>query len=299
MRLERLSILLNKFNKRKKGFTLLELIISIALVAVFIIPIGNIVLGTVKINRAGENKQQAGIKLQEAMENIKSMDLPLKTGEENAVTLGDNIYIAKVDDKNYKVYAGSDYEENHISIEGTIKLKESEDEGLSIGDSPVSGILYYNRKDNTLGIGESGSNNTLEKAITKVDSIVSGKTSGSEADINIDASGKIQIHKVGTELTYSISSNDGIVIFLGQTGEEKKLKINIQNLSEIKVPIYIYNCDGVSSRNDIEIGNYKGEVNIVSGFSSKSIFKEKNFQVDLKARKDGNVVETSSFVVNK
>lgn len=64
---------LNNIKKSKKGFTLLELVISIGLVALFIIPIGNMVLGSVKINKSGENKQQANILLQETLENIKAV----------------------------------------------------------------------------------------------------------------------------------------------------------------------------------------------------------------------------------
>ena len=42
-------------SRKKKGLSLLEIVVSLGLIALFIIPAGNMVLGTVKVNKAAEN----------------------------------------------------------------------------------------------------------------------------------------------------------------------------------------------------------------------------------------------------
>lgn len=58
--------------KFKKGFTLLEIAISLGLMAIILIPTGNMVMGSVKTNKSAENKQQASMLLQETVEYLKT-----------------------------------------------------------------------------------------------------------------------------------------------------------------------------------------------------------------------------------
>ncbi|WP_034855622.1 prepilin-type N-terminal cleavage/methylation domain-containing protein [Clostridium intestinale] len=56
---------------RKRGVTLIELIISIAILSIVILPIGSAVVTAAKINRTSENRQKATYNAQRILENMK------------------------------------------------------------------------------------------------------------------------------------------------------------------------------------------------------------------------------------
>lgn len=58
--------------RKSKGFTLLELLITIAILAIIIIPLSSMVLTSVKFTKASEDKQRATNLAQKYMEKIKS-----------------------------------------------------------------------------------------------------------------------------------------------------------------------------------------------------------------------------------
>ena len=69
--------------KMKKGLTLIELIISLALLGIIIVPIGGYALGSIKNSLESEKKQKASFIGQRFLEEIKAYDeIVLKTSEE-------------------------------------------------------------------------------------------------------------------------------------------------------------------------------------------------------------------------
>ncbi len=64
---------MNKKHRVKKGVTLLEVLISLAIFAIVATPIATMVIKTVSINKASENKQKAMIAAQKVMEEIKAV----------------------------------------------------------------------------------------------------------------------------------------------------------------------------------------------------------------------------------
>lgn len=60
--------------KKHKGMTLIEVIISIAILSVIVISIGDMVMTSVKINKDSENKQQAIYEAQQALEQLKGTE---------------------------------------------------------------------------------------------------------------------------------------------------------------------------------------------------------------------------------
>ncbi|WP_160675232.1 prepilin-type N-terminal cleavage/methylation domain-containing protein [Clostridium sp. C8-1-8] len=59
--------------KKKMGMTLLEVIISIAIIGIMLIPISNIILTSVKVNKNGEDKQQAVYLAQQVVDGLKNV----------------------------------------------------------------------------------------------------------------------------------------------------------------------------------------------------------------------------------
>lgn len=64
---------MNKKYKVKKGITLLEVLISLAIFAIVATPVATMVIKTVTINQAAENKQKAMIAAQKVMEEVKAV----------------------------------------------------------------------------------------------------------------------------------------------------------------------------------------------------------------------------------
>jgi prepilin-type N-terminal cleavage/methylation domain-containing protein len=62
----------NIAKKKKKGLTLIEILISLTILAIIVIPISNLVLSSVKLNKSGEDKQKAVTIAQQIIEELKA-----------------------------------------------------------------------------------------------------------------------------------------------------------------------------------------------------------------------------------
>ncbi len=67
---------MSRFKKvnKKKGITLIEVIISVALIAILLIPLTNLVMTSIKKNKKAENKQEATNLGQKIVEELKAQD---------------------------------------------------------------------------------------------------------------------------------------------------------------------------------------------------------------------------------
>ena len=310
---------------KKKGITLLELIISIALVAVFVIPIGHLVFSAVKINKAGEDKQQAGLHLQEIVENIKTIDLPKNNGDSTQVIEG--IYVTKKDnaDEQYTIGEENNGNEANInsakqefSIEGTII--ECVDENNNVGGVKVAGAIYYDGED--ISVEEFKKDLTISEVVDNRKKENSGKAEENvfenSKNIEINVSGNIvNLNPRGGEkkLAMPISKDDStgdesnILVYIRKKSELKprnftisvedvyeKLDLGVEADGRNKLNIYIYNEDKISSRNDIIISSLKGNVEIFGGLKT-DIKNMKIYDVNLKAMKGTMEIEEINFKI--
>jgi prepilin-type N-terminal cleavage/methylation domain-containing protein len=62
----------NTPTKKKKGLTLIEILISLTILSIIVIPISNLVLSSVKLNKSGEDKQKAVTIAQQIIEELKA-----------------------------------------------------------------------------------------------------------------------------------------------------------------------------------------------------------------------------------
>lgn len=123
--------ILKKLKQKKKGFTLLEIVIALAVIGIMMIPLGSALFTSVRTNKMGEIKQESKLISQEIIEKIRSFgdikdSMSFNVGKEQ----GDLINITK-DTSNNKVYnvKGSVTDsEGATMVEGTIieqgELKE-------------------------------------------------------------------------------------------------------------------------------------------------------------------------------
>ncbi|MCF0239605.1 MAG: prepilin-type N-terminal cleavage/methylation domain-containing protein [Streptococcus gallolyticus] len=63
-----------KLKCKKKGVTLLEVIVSVAILAVISVPVGGMLITSVKTNKQVEDKQKAALLGQEILEEIKVVE---------------------------------------------------------------------------------------------------------------------------------------------------------------------------------------------------------------------------------
>lgn len=280
-------MLINKVIKArrcKKGFTLLEVIISFALISIILIPIANMVLTSVKINKTTEDKQQAKAMLQETIENIKSIE-NLSALVVNPLSNG--VILDKEMDEAGKIMYSLRGQINGFSIEGSIREK-SVVTNNEINKMRVDKTIYFHKGSVSISNGDS----TIEDAIKKSSDNLA--TPSEEAAIEMRESGEI-------EITYGISKNivtipepenNAILICLGDN-EKGKLKVNIKNDSKINnLKIYLYNGEKVSQRDDIVISKFQGNIELIEGIQdSENIINEKLYFVELNASKGGEIIE--------
>lgn len=297
---------MRKVSAKNKGFTLLELVISLALIAILIIPISNLVLGSVKINKAGEDKQQAGLKLQEVIENIKSVDLPKDTGEDKKIDVGNGVYVIKNKDG---IFSISDSNDKDIKIEGTIKktvLGEGEVVSNSIGDTKITGAIYYDGASQKIAISEYDSNKKLSEAVENINTSVMRSVKDMILKISklnnenikvtcIDKNGSEQFYE---HLKTKDTNSDNILLYLNDN-ESQKLDLKLKSVDEKELNVYLFKDDGSAKKDDITLLSLEGNVNIVGGLTRKNISNLVTYEVQLSAMKKGKQLESTNFTMVK
>lgn len=279
-----------KSRKSKKGFTLLEVIISFALISIILIPIANLVLTSVKINKSTENKQQAKAVLQETIENIKAID---NFSSALSKPLNNGITLSEATGEDNKLIYSLSGEINGFSIEGSIKEK-SQVVNNKVSEMEVDRTIYFNKGSISISNGKE----VIGEAIKKTSD--SSAISSEEVFIEMKEAGEINV-------TYGVSSIDiltpkekALLICLNEDSE-KKLKLNVENKSLTEnLKIYLYNKKKVSERQDIIISKFIGQIELIEGVQySENIINGKLYFVELRANKNGEVVETMNLELLK
>ncbi|MEG1870619.1 MAG: prepilin-type N-terminal cleavage/methylation domain-containing protein [Peptostreptococcaceae bacterium] len=275
-----------KSRKCKKGFTLLEVIIAFALISIFIIPISNLVLSSVKINKQTENKQQAKAVLQDMVEDIKAIE-DLSTAIINPLNKVETV------GEDGKLYYSLSGDINRFSIEGFIK-EESLVIDNKTNEKEIARAIYFDGDSISVSSGAS----TIEKAISKFEGSLD--IFGDEVSIAMTEAGGISIIYGDSNSAINIATPEYSALILcinRKTHDVNKLKLNIENNYDTeKLKVYLYNDDKVSEREDIIISTLKGEIELITGIQNDDHSKnQKLYSVELKAKKDNEVIETISF----
>ncbi|WP_346961767.1 type II secretion system protein [Clostridium sp.] len=286
-------MLINKVTKprkSKKGFTLLEVIISFALISIILIPIANIVLTSVKINKTTENKQQAKAVLQETVENIKAIDSlssAVSTPLTNGITLSE---ITGEDNKSIYSLSGN---VNGFSIKGSIK-ENSVVTNNKVSEMKVDRTIYF--YDGSISI--SNGKGIIGEAIKK--SIGNSAIPSEEVTIEMKESGGINVTCEKSIIVIPKPEDNALLICLNEDSD-KKLNLSVENNSKAeKLKIYLYNGEKVSERQDVIISKFNGQVELIEGVKdSEDIINEKLYFVELTADKNGEVVETMNLELLK
>ncbi|MGN9160488.1 type IV pilus modification PilV family protein [Clostridium sulfidigenes] len=279
-----------KSRKSKKGFTLLEVIISFALISIILIPIANLVLTSVKINKSTENKQQAKAVLQETIENIKAIDnfsSALSKPLNNGITLSE---ATGEDDKLIYSISG---EINGFSIDGSIK-EQSQVINNKVSEMEVDRTIYFNRGSISISNGKE----VIEEAIKKLSDNLA--TPSEEVFIEMKEAGEINVTYGGSIIAIPKPETNSLLICLNEDSE-KKLNLSVENKSHTEnLKIYLFNGEKVSERQDVIISKFNGQIELIEEVQhSEDIINEKLYFVELRANRNGEVVENMNLELLK
>jgi len=286
-------MLINKVTKprkSKKGFTLLEVIISFALISIILIPIANIVLTSVKINKTTENKQQAKAVLQETVENIKAID-SLSSAVSTPLTNG--ITLSETTGEDNKLIYSLSGNVNGFSIKGSIK-ENSVVTNNKVSEMKVDRTIYF--YDGSISI--SNGKGIIGEAIKK--SIGNSAIPSEKVAIEMKESGEINVTCEKSIISIPKPEDNALLICLNEDSD-KKLNLSVENNSKAeKLKIYLYNGEKVSERQDVIISKFNGPIELIEGIKdSEDIINEKLYFVELTADKNGEVVETMNLELLK
>ena len=113
---------MKKVNKRK-GITLIEVIISVALIAILLIPLTNLVMTSIKRNKKAEVKQEATNLGQKIVEELKAQDTIQVHNFDNNVNVGEYttldgyvMNVSKLSDTKWKMEGTGD---KGLAVEAT------------------------------------------------------------------------------------------------------------------------------------------------------------------------------------
>ncbi len=279
-----------KSRKSKKGFTLLEVIISFALISIILIPIANLVLTSVKINKSTENKQQAKAVLQETIENIKAID---NFSSALSKPLNNGITLSEATGEDNKLIYSLSGEINGFSIEGSIKEK-SQVINNKVSEMEVDRTIYYHHGSLSISNGKE----VIGEAIKKLSDNLA--TPSEEVFIEMKEAGEINVTYGGSIIAIPKPEAKSLLICLNEDSE-KKLNLSVENKSHTEnLKIYLFNGEKVSERQDVIISKFNGQIELIEGVQhSEDIINEKLYFVELSANKNGGVVENMNLELLK
>lgn len=214
--------------RHKKGFTLIEVILSIAILSIIIGPILSLTLSTVKINKQSDDKLKAISLAQKHLEEIKSSEYTLPANL--SLQINDN-----------KSESGFDIERTITPIE-TYKVDDSTITSITYdaevnddipSNSIIPGDLLINYVDsNNLKIELKDS--TTRGVNVKIK--LTGNTSVS-VDLNNDSSEVLNIYFTKDSKDYSISRCTGRVKTFTNIPDEVQANDNKYRLYKIVVEV--------------------------------------------------------------
>ncbi len=279
-----------KSRKSKKGFTLLEVIISFALISIILIPIANLVLTSVKINKSTENKQQAKAVLQETIENIKTVD---NFSSALSKPLNNGITLSEATGEDNKLIYSISGEINGFSIEGSIK-EQSKVINNKVSEMEVDRTIYFHHGSISISNGKE----VIGEAIKKLSDSLA--TPSEEVFIEMKETGEINVTYGGSIIAIPKPEAKSLLICLNEDSE-KKLNLSVENKSHTEnLKIYLFNGKKVSERQDVIISKFNGQIELIEGVQhSDDVINEKLYFVELRANKNGEVVENMNLELLK
>lgn len=306
---------MRRLRKKKKGISLLEIVISIAILAIVSIPISGMILTSVKTNKSGEDKQKAALLGQQILEEIKVStiredgtniigNIELETKEEILTTNDDGTPKDII-----RIYTSKNEAEDENGYLVSIKMVEDETLEFSEAVRKVETdanvyITYEDEASKGIGISTKEDKSDIKYIGHDMLSIIN----------EIDGSGKyfmklkrgyndlFTINQTTTE--NGILDNDSsIKIVILDDEVYDKLNITIENNSSEPFSIYLEK-DKITEKNTREIkientiGTIKRYNNVINEVPTEEEKIGSLYKVEVEVKKDSVTIFKGNGVKN-
>lgn len=319
-----------KKRKSKKGFTVIEAIISLVLFTLIMIPLGSFTLTAVKTSVKSATKEQAVNAAQSIVESIKSLNE--SDFDKDEIDLPNNIKLKKepnLDKNNKEAYysISGDFQipntRNTFNIEGTvvpsnlIKDSKSNDKSNTYNyenkknnnEEKFNYYIYINSQGILKGVSSPLNDSEIEKFenknTDKINNIGKSKYLNLKVVIEKNNQGYIETClddntinnmyvKDKYELNIGTSDLDIKVIYCGN--DNKTINLSVENLSEdkdFKVNLSAFKLSN-NSNYVINSNNLFGNIDIRANLMENDKIVNKNmlYNITLNVKKDGDIVYT-------
>lgn len=256
--------ILKRLKQKKKGSTLLEIVISLAIIGIIMIPLGGALVTSVKSNKMGEIKQESKLISQEIIEKVRSIgdvkNTTLQIGKEQS----DGIEIKQVMPKPIDPLTGKEI--NIYDVEGTLKdsegttmvtgtIKEKgnfkEEYGsMSYLDNTFGLFIYIQNHENGNKISYYKGNKTIDEYLSRGSIPLKTIENCKELKIEIggdDGENALSINgvKEGTLITTTPSGFAEIGVYVeGQRRQTDLIDLHLNNKNSDtskKVELFLFN----------------------------------------------------------
>lgn len=314
--------------KIKKGATLLEVVIALAIISIMMIPLANGLLASVRFNKSAESIQTAKLLSQQLVEKLKiqnkiEQNSTIKFHDTNIellnkINTGKNIIPMKSsDDINGFNLSGEIIEESNIvSINKVYNDKISNNE---INDE-IEIFIYLDIDENEKVKGyinrTSGTNNKIEHCFLKENEINGKAIKANDSnemliDLRISNKNEVAIKINGNNFlgidTATALKDGAIAIYVNDARDNSKININVNNELANKKEIQVfrnYKLDKETFDKALTMKkeNLKGPINLIKNIiHDRDNGSEGLYTTKIDVLKDGEVIEKteSQFYLGK
>lgn len=272
-----------KRNNKKHGLTLIEILISLAILSIILIPISNMVIASVKLNTSGEDKQKAVTIAEQLVEEAKALpQLSSSTILSNGLSL--SIPAGKTDEyTGTKDLTGGYTETVYIKPKDNLTV----DTGLQ-NNMTYDAEIYIQGNDSDLKLqrkGDSGSctigkdNLSINNNSSGITFMVAGLPIGDIIPRTAGSNGKIRVlFKQGLNIT-------GIFNVKAENSLSNPLSIYFENEGSTSVNYTLTNNGGqirkynnVSQSAQLTNKSRAYEIQVVITKNSKEIYRTKAYK---------------------
>lgn len=265
---------------KKRGATIVELLVSLAIFVIIMIPVTMLILSSVHFSKRAEQKQQSMIIAQNIVEQIKSTN-------NNDLIYG-NLGL-KVNGKTIKCLQDT---KGNLNIHGNYK-------GYNISGNVefISTNQKVNqKKDMNIYINEDNGQIAFS-VLDKNNNILMEKTMIENSIINIqDNQNNILINNYEILKNNNLQKDISVAIFFDNEKYANKYNVSVDNNCTDKFNVYIYRKKGKTLKPDVNVENLNGNFNVIPS----CIIEDKNSSDNLckiyvKVSKKEDAFETTSY----
>lgn len=259
--------------KCNKGLTLVELVVSLAILGIIMAPLSSFFVNTIKINKNSEDRLTANQIAQKYMEEAKFTKLP----SEETITKTDEDFKTTIEIEKH-----TDYE-----IDKEMKKKVNEDEK---NKDKNNSITYHTEIE--IDKEDTQSDKVTFKATDSgnQDELISNDQE-IKIDIKKDHNNKITV-KFNEKYTKTVTNidlnNHDINIKINCNGNRFPIKLDVSTLNNVKTKIYVVKSE--ATKNKIKLNTSEGNVRLYNNIYDKSVRKKEDswiYKINVTVTKNG------------